>query len=94
MPGSNDGTARAQNSDTIRPKKEFPLSKEALKETIRYEAADSVRIDLKGKRATLFNKTKVLYGDIELTSDRIHMNLDSQVVYATGAPDSNGVMQG
>ena len=94
LPDCFYGSGRAQNSDTIRPKKEFPLSKEALKETIRYEAADSVRIVLKQKQATLYNQTKVFYEDIELSSDRIHMDLDSQVVYATGAPDSNGTIQG
>ena len=94
LPDCFYGSGQAQNSDTIHPKKEFPLSKDALKETIRFEASDSVRIDLKRKRATLFNQTKVFYGDIELASDRIHMDLDSQVMYATGAPDSNGTIQG
>ncbi|MCR5191334.1 MAG: hypothetical protein K6C07_08025 [Bacteroidales bacterium] len=94
LPDCFYGTVRAQNSDTAQRKSTIPLSKDALKETIQFEAADSVRIDIKRKRATLFNKTKVVYEDVELTSDHIHMDLDSQVVYATGAPDSNGVIQG
>ena len=88
------GSGQAQNSDTLRKPKERQLSKDALKETILYEAEDSVKVNLKRKKASLFNKTVIRYDDIELRSDRISMDLDSQVVSSTGAPDSNGVMQG
>ncbi|MBO4402732.1 MAG: LPS-assembly protein LptD [Bacteroidales bacterium] len=84
----------AQNSDSIAPERGFTLSKNALKEKIRYEASDSVMMDLKGKKAHLFHDTKVKYEDVELTSDQIRIDFDSNMVYAEGTADSNGILQG
>lgn len=85
---------RAQNSDTAAPEKAFRLSKNAIKERIRYEAEDSVRMDMKRRKADLFHHTKVFYDDITLEADRISMDFDSNEVFSCGMPDSNGLMQG
>ena len=88
------GSVLAQNSDSLHHKKGLPLSKDALKETIRYEATDSVLLDIRKKKVALHTGTKVLYDDIELTSDRIQMDFDSNVVYSSGTPDTNGIVRG
>lgn len=83
----------AQNGDSV-SSKNFTLSKNALKERIVYEAEDSVFMNLKTKNADLFSKTKVNYDDMELTSDRIRIDFDSNLVHAEGSVDSNGNVQG
>ena len=84
----------AQNSDTAATEKAFRLSKNAIREPIRYEAEDSARMDLKRRKADLFFHTKVFYDDITLEADRISMDFDSNEVYSCGMPDSNGIIQG
>ena len=94
LPGLFLQDGMAQNSDSLRKEKSFILSKDALKDPVSYEAEDSVCLDLKNKKIRLFHDTKVLYDDIELTAERMSMDFDSNEVYATGAPDSNGVTRG
>lgn len=73
---------------TLKPKKAQPLNAPVV-----YEASDSIVFTQNGY-AHLYGKAKVDYESIELTADVITMNMDSSTVFATGVPDSLGVMQG
>ncbi|MGI6232007.1 MAG: putative LPS assembly protein LptD [Prevotella sp.] len=55
---------------------------------VKYEAADSLVYDAASKTVFLYGTAKVDYENMNLESDRIHMNLDSSLVHATGSPDS------
>ena len=55
---------------------------------VKYSAQDSLVYDAKSKGAYLYGSAKVDYESMKMQSDRIYMNLDSSLVYATGTPDS------
>lgn len=59
-----------------------------LEAPIHYVAQDSMVYDATTKTAHLYGSAKVDYENMNLTSDRIYMSLDSNLVHATGTPDS------
>lgn len=68
-------------------------AKEPLTAPVVYEASDSI-VFTKGGFAHLYGNGKVNYQNIELTSARITMNMDSSTVYAKGVADSTGAETG
>ena len=62
--------------------------KSALEAPVDYEAADSMVYDVKTKFAHLYGAAKVHYQNMDLTADYIRMNLDSNLVHATGVMDT------
>ena len=46
------------------------------------------------KLAYIYGDGKITYGDIDLTAENIELNMDNSTVYAVGAPDSLGEVQG
>ena len=61
---------------------------------VNYTAADSLVYDAESKVAHLFGSSNVKYQNMDLTSDRISMDLDRSNVNAVGTPDStaeNGI---
>lgn len=81
-------TVSVDTTITVKPQKAQPLNAPVI-----YEASDSIVFTQDGY-AHLYGKAKVNYESIELTADVITMNMDSSTVFATGVPDSLGVMQG
>ena len=67
--------------------------KQPLDAPVVYEAADSI-VFTKDGFARLYGDGKVNYQNIELTAERISMNMDSSTVFAQGVPDTTGVEQG
>ena len=57
---------------------------------ISYHAEDSLVYDARSKRVYLFGKSNVKYEDMDLTSDRINVSLDSSLVHATGSAGAEG----
>lgn len=53
-----------------------------------YEASDSLVYFASSKTAHLFGGSNVKYQDMDLTSEKIYMSLDSSLVHATGIKDS------
>lgn len=78
----------ATDTTTLKPRKKQPLDAPVV-----YEASDSI-VFTQGGFAHLYGQGKVNYERIELTADVITMNMDSSTVYATGVPDTLGVLQG
>ncbi len=65
------------------------LSKDALKSKLKYQATDSIRFDLKNKLVFLYGKAEVYYQDIALKSEKITINIDSNLVTAEGKKGDN-----
>ena len=64
-----------------------------LDNVVEFAAKDSVVFY--GRRdARMYGSSAVKYSDINLTAERIKMNMDSSLVYANGMPDSTGELQG
>ena len=70
---------------------------------IRYKVDLDNKVDIAAKdsmvligqnNANLYGDCKVTYGDISLDAASIEMNLDNNMVYAVGVPDSSGTVQG
>ncbi len=59
-----------------------------------YTAEDSLTYDAATGMTHLYGNSNVKYENMDLTSDRIYMNLDSSIVHATGAKDTAGVVKG
>lgn len=79
----------ANTPDTTKTKKESPLDS-----PVEYVASDSVVFYMGEKNAYLYKDAKVNYTNIELTADKIQMNMDSSIVHAMGQEDSIGKLKG
>ena len=59
-----------------------------IEHPVEFTANDSIVYDAATKNAFLYGTSKVDYEDMTLTSERVHMNLESNIVNATGVADS------
>lgn len=75
--------------DSINRKKEG-----ALDAPVTFSSEDSMVYDAKSKVAKLYGKSNVKYQNMDLSSDRIQMSLDSSLVRATGTADTTGAISG
>lgn len=64
-----------------------------LTAVVNYKANDSLVFSM-GNLAWLYGQSEVTYADIQLTSERMRLSLDSSLVHANGVPDSLGKLQG
>jgi hypothetical protein len=65
-----------------------------LDNPVKYSARDSMRYDLPGQTVYLFGAATVKYGDVELSADRIVLDMKNEEAQAHGAPDSTGAVVG
>ena len=61
---------------------------------VKYSAEDSIVYHAGDKRAYLFGSSKVKYSNMDLSSEKVYMSLDSNLVHATGSADSTGALSG
>lgn len=66
----------------------------ALDAPVTFSSEDSMVYDAKSKVARLYGNSNVKYQNMDLSSDRIQMSLDSSLVRATGTADSTGAISG
>ena len=66
----------------------------ALDAPVTFSSEDSMVYDAKSKVARLYGSSNVKYQNMDLSSDRIQMSLDSSLVRATGTADSTGAIFG
>ena len=66
----------------------------ALDAPVTFSSEDSMVYDAKSKVARLYGNSNVKYQNMDLSSDRILMSLDSSLVRATGTADSTGAISG
>ena len=62
--------------------------KNGIDAPVNYTANDSLVYDASSRTARLYGSSEVKYENMDLKSDKIHMNLDSSMVHATGSIDS------
>src|SRR5574344_2715351 len=80
----NDSIAAAEDSINKRKKKS------SLEAPVVYEAKDSMTFFMDSKNAYLYGDASVKYQNINLTSEKMRMNMDSSTVHATYGLDSLG----
>jgi len=61
---------------------------------INYSSNDSVNFDIAHKKVYLFGSAVVKYKDITLEADYIELDLENNIVFATGVADSSGMTKG
>lgn len=82
-------------SDTLKKSVEvITISKSAISSVVNYQASDSIRFDLKLKKAYLYNKTDIKYDDILLESNYIELDMAKSQLFASGWADSLGNITG
>ena len=85
-----DTTAAA---DTSGLKSRFVMTMVDLDNSVQFTAKDSL-VFYGRNNASMYGDGDVTYGDINLKSMQIDMNMDNSEVYAMGLPDSTGEIQG
>jgi len=65
-----------------------------LQDQVKYGARDSMRYDLAHQTVYLYGQATVKYQDVELTADRIKLDLGKKEVQAFGTTDSTGAPTG
>ena len=81
-------------SEPIPEVKTMRLSPNAVETIVDYFAEDSVEFDIMNRQTLLFNNTKLLYEDIELTSHYVTIDFSKSELHAEGFVDSNEILQG
>lgn len=72
-------------NDSLNVEKEPVLSSE-----INYDATDSIKLSIDGKKVYLYNNAKVTYQNIELEAYYIALDFETKEIYAEGIKDSTG----
>ena len=68
----------------------IPISKDAVKDVVKYKARDSVAIDLSSRKAFLYGDGKIDYQRMSLSADAVEVDFDKQTLKARGVSDSAG----
>ncbi len=66
----------------------------AIEAKVEYNAADSIRFDIKTQKVYLFNKSDITYENINLEAAYVEISFDSSLAFAKGLPDSAGKIYG
>ena len=66
----------------------LPSSPNALSAVVHYQAADSVALDIKARRAQLYREGAIDYDGMELKADDVRVDFNRQTLYATSSPDT------
>ena len=80
-------------TDTV-PKKVRRTSLSTIESKVTYSATDRIIKDLIHKRTTLIKSAEVKYEDIEIKADSIVIDMNTNLLYASGRKDSTGKMAG
>lgn len=66
----------------------------AFDSQVDYQAEDSIRLEAENKKAYLFGKAVVHYGDFTLKADYIEIDNKTNLITASGMADSSGTVHG
>lgn len=72
----------------------LPISTGAITDVVKYQARDSVAMDLTSRHAYLYTDGKIDYGDMLLEADRVEVDFSRQILHATGTTDTAGDVVG
>lgn len=70
-----------------------PSRKGSVETTVKYAAKDSIRFNVQEKKAVLYDKANVDYGELSLKAAVITVDYTKNILTAEGAPDSTGRVQ-
>ena len=70
------------------------LSNGAITNVVKYQARDSVAMDLTTRRAFLYTEGKIDYDDMLLEADHVEVDFTRQILHAHGTPDTAGEVTG
>ena len=79
------GAAAQTDIDTL-----AHVSHDGVDKVIKYQARDSVALDLTSRRAVLFSDGIIDYDSMLLRADRIEVDFDRHTLHAHGTPDTAG----
>ena len=79
--------------DTIR-NDSASSAKPLFEDLITYNAKDSIRFSINGKKMFLYGEAYVKYITTELKANYIELDMEKKLAYATGTPDSTGKLVG
>lgn len=80
-------------SDTLK-QDSVPAEKVMFEDIITYKADDSVKFSIDGKKMYLYKNAFVKYVATELTADYIELDMEHNIAYASGLPDTAGNIVG
>ncbi len=69
-------------------------SPNAIEDKVHYVCRDSIRFDLKNQKVFLYGNAEINYQDINLKADYVEIDFTTNILYATGLPDSTGKLAG
>lgn len=71
----------------------FPVADSEITDIINYIASDSAVFDLKEKKIFLYNNAELTYQDLRLTAGFIIVDQETQILEATGIPDTTDELE-
>ncbi len=71
-----------------------PQAKGDIRSTIKYDARDSVMLDITGQIMYLYGEAKVVYGDTKLDAAYIEVNMKTNIIKARAVTDTSGKVVG
>lgn len=81
--------------DTITPAVSTADNSDGLLDAqVDYDAKDSILFDVVNQKVFMYGEAIVIYKDITLKADYIELDLDKNIVFAEGLPDSTGAIAG
>ena len=86
---SKSDTIKRNLNDTIKIRKSKPIEAKIV-----YKCVDSLRFNIKEKKAYLFEQADINYQKINLKANFVNMNFNRNEVFAKGVEDSTGILQG
>jgi hypothetical protein len=101
--GYNSAKSNNRSKDSISIVKPDTISVDTLKQEkypedfdaeVEYKAEGKITINNSANKIYMYKNAQVTYKDIELKADYIELNRDSNLIHATGMPDSTGTIVG
>ncbi len=65
-----------------------------LEHTVDYSAEDTIFHDIRNRKVFIYGNADLHYGEMHLTADFIEIDFNTNELYASGLPDTAGVIQG
>ncbi|MBI1307658.1 MAG: hypothetical protein GC181_13730 [Bacteroidetes bacterium] len=85
---TSGGDSLVFNAGTLKP------GKDGLKTVVKYNARDSVRLEVVNRKVFLYGQAVVTYENMKLEAEFIEVNFETNDIHASGVKDSTGNLVG
>ena len=68
--------------------------KSSIDDKVEYPAKDSIRFDLRTKKVYLYNEANLTYGELNLASNYMEIDFNTNEIFSRGVEDSVGTVEG